>query len=87
VSKERWAVLTTTAAAFSPDGRQFITAWSNPVKVWDVPAPLEGEAERIRLWVEVTTGLEVDAGGAVVELDAKAWQERQERLQKLGGPP
>jgi hypothetical protein len=48
---------------------------------------MEGEAERIRLWIELTAGLELDDGGAVVQLDAHAWRERWERLQKLGGAP
>jgi hypothetical protein len=43
--------------------------------------------KRLRLWVEVATGLELDAGGAVIDLDARAWRERWNRLQKLGGPP
>jgi len=43
--------------------------------------------ERIRLWLEVNTGQELDAGGTVVDLDAKTWRERYDRLQKLGGPP
>jgi WD40 repeat protein len=74
--------------AFCPDGRTFLTSGFDRVpRLWRVPAPLEGEAERVRLGIEFTVGLELDAGGAVVELDAKTWRERWERLQKLGGPP
>jgi hypothetical protein len=39
------------------------------------------------LWTQVITGLEVDELTAVRVLDAAAWQQRRDRLQKLGGPP
>jgi WD40 repeat protein len=73
---------------FGPDGRTFLTSGFDKVpRLWRVPAPLEGEAERIRLGIELTTGQELDAGGAVVGLDARTWRQRWQRLQKLGGPP
>jgi hypothetical protein len=56
-------------------------------QVWQLPEALAGSPERIRVWIETLTGTELDAGGAVEDLDAKAWKERYERLQKLGGPP
>jgi hypothetical protein len=77
----------TVAALFRPDGRAVLTGSSDRAHLWAVPVPVVGDADRIRLWVEATTGLELDAGGAVVELDAKTWRERGDRLQKLGGPP
>jgi hypothetical protein len=48
---------------------------------------IQGDPERIMLWPQVITGLEVDDLTAVRVLDAKTWQERKDRLQKLGGPP
>ena len=39
------------------------------------------------LWTQVITGLEVDELTAVRVLDAATWQQRRDRLQKLGGPP
>jgi WD40 repeat protein len=74
-------------AAFRPDGKAVLAGTQNRAHLWAVPAPLAGDAERIRLWVEVCTGLELDASGAVVELGAAAWRGRWERLQKFGGPP
>jgi hypothetical protein len=74
-------------AAFRPDGKAVLAGTQNRAHLWTVPAPLAGGAARIRLWVEVCTGLELDAGGAVLELGAAAWRGRWERLQKLGGPP
>jgi WD40 repeat protein len=77
------------AVAFSSDGGTLVTASPDAtgVNVWKAPSPLPGDVERIRLWVEVLTGLELDAGLGVVELDAKTRRERWDRLQKLGGPP
>jgi WD40 repeat protein len=74
-------------ALFRPDGRAVLTGTSERTHLWAVPVPVVGDADRIRLWVEVTTGLELDADGAVVELDAKTWRKRGDHLQKLGGPP
>jgi hypothetical protein len=47
---------------------------------------VEGEVERLVLWVQVLTRLELDRGGAVHRLDDATWQERR-RLGELGGPP
>jgi len=48
---------------------------------------LEGEAERIALWVQSLTGMELDSADAVRALDNSAWQARVRDLQQLGGPP
>jgi hypothetical protein len=42
---------------------------------------------RVRLWVEVSTGLELDGFGGVRWLDAEARESRRQTLQELGGPP
>ncbi len=42
--------------------------------------------ERILLWTQVITGMEVEHG-AIRVLDAKTWEERRRRLERLGGPP
>jgi WD40 repeat protein len=76
-----------TSAAFRPDGRALLTTTMHRAQLWAVPVPVPGEAERLRLWVEVSTGLELDASGAVVELDSATWQQRRQRLERLGGPP
>jgi eukaryotic-like serine/threonine-protein kinase len=76
-----------TAAAFSPTGRVLLTGdrdgW---VRLWQVPAPLDGDVGRVRLWVEVTAGTELDETGALRPLGAKEWDERRRRLDQLGGP-
>jgi serine/threonine protein kinase/WD40 repeat protein len=77
---------------FSTDSRSLVYfdrsrgADSQP-RLLEITQPVQGDPARLRLWVEVITGRELDAGGEVAELDTKAWQERYDRLQKLGGPP
>jgi WD40 repeat protein/serine/threonine protein kinase len=74
------------AVAFRPDGKAFLTAagdWT--ARLWKVPAPFKGPVERIKLWIQVQTGLELDASEAVVPLDPATHQRRWRRLQKLGG--
>jgi WD40 repeat protein len=78
--------------AFSPDGKHALTLTGgdegrNIARLWKVPAPVDGEAERIALWVQSLTGMELDSGDAVRALDASAWQARLRDLQQLGGPP
>ncbi|MCI0456950.1 MAG: hypothetical protein L0Z62_08225 [Gemmataceae bacterium] len=48
---------------------------------------MEGEPQRIALWVQVLTGMELDRDNVVHVLDARSWRERRERLDALGGPP
>jgi hypothetical protein len=57
------------------------------VRFWRVPTPLDGEVERISLWVQVSTGLELTAEGRVHVLEADTWRDRHQRLEELGGPP
>jgi eukaryotic-like serine/threonine-protein kinase len=75
------------AVALSGDGKTALTGAGNTSRLWHLPQPLRGDPERIMLWTQVITGLEVDELTAVRVLDAKTWQERRDRLQKLGGPP
>jgi WD40 repeat protein len=74
--------------ALSADGKTALTGSDDKTaRLWHVPQPMRGDPERIMLWTQVITGLEVDELGAVHVLDAATWQERHDRLQKLGGPP
>lgn len=77
-----------TCAGFDPTGAAALTAGSDTAaKLWAVPAPVDGNDERVRLWVEVATGLEPDGDGGARELDATTWRARHGRLTALGGAP
>jgi WD40 repeat protein/serine/threonine protein kinase len=77
-----------SAVAFRPDGRVLVTAGEESlVHVWTVPTPVEGQLERIQLWVQVTTGSELEADGRVHRLSAQTWHQRHQRLEELGRPP
>jgi WD40 repeat protein len=74
--------------AFSPNGRAVATAsrdWS--AILWEVPAALEGDLERIRVWVEVCTRKTLIEGGLIQQIEEPEWKERQQRLESLGGAP
>jgi WD40 repeat protein len=77
--------------SFSPDGQNALTLTGgdegrNIARLWKIPTPVEGDAERIGLWVQTLTGLELDSDDAVRALDAAAWQARSRDLQQRGGP-
>jgi hypothetical protein len=74
------------AVALSADGKTALTT-SNLTARWKVPQTLHGDSERILLWAQVITGLEVDEHGDVRALDTATWQKLRQRLQELGGPP
>jgi WD40 repeat protein/tRNA A-37 threonylcarbamoyl transferase component Bud32 len=76
--------------AFSPDGKTLLTSGLSDnrcVRLWPVPSPLAGDVERLVLWTQVLTGMEMNSEGVVNTLDAEQWRERREHLEKLGGPP
>jgi WD40 repeat protein len=76
------------AVAFSPDGRTALTtSQDTTARLWEVPPPVEGDLERIGLWAQVISGLELKADRMVSILDAPTWQQRRQRLQALGGAP
>jgi WD40 repeat protein len=73
--------------AFRPDGRAVLLGSSDgTARLCDVAPPVAGDAERVRLWVEVLTGADLE-GDALRVLDGPTWQERRRRLDELDGPP
>jgi WD40 repeat protein len=80
------------SVAFSPGGEFSLTLNGGDVgrdeaRLWRIPAPVAGDAERIVLWVETITGIELDSNDAARALDDAAWRVRRRKLDQLGGPP
>jgi len=77
-----------TGAVFTPDGRSIVTGSRDAtVRFWSVSDPLEGSLERIALWVQAGTGMELRPDEGARLLDVATWQQRRQRLRELGGPP
>jgi serine/threonine protein kinase/WD40 repeat protein len=75
-------------AVFSPDGRRLAAAGADSyLRLWVVPEPVVGTAERIDCWARTLTGHQLDPGGAVQPLDGAAGWDLRRRLQDLGGAP
>ena len=72
---------------FTANSRLLAVSHDRVVYLWPMPSPLAGDVPRLRLWVEVLTGLAVDAPGEMQKLDEEALAERRQRLEQLGGPP
>ena len=76
------------AVAFHPDGRSLLSgSFDGTARFSKAPVAVLGGVERVELWVQLITGKELDAGGAVMSIGAETWRERRRRLMELGGPP
>jgi WD40 repeat protein len=76
------------AAVFHPDGRALLTGcFDRAARLWRVPQPVAGDPERLVLWAQVVTGLELDELGVAHILDGATWEKRRQLLHALGGPP
>jgi WD40 repeat protein len=80
--------------AFWPDGKTLLTADQTDfalfrrgedmaTRAWRLPEPVSGGPERLTLWAEVRTGLELRDSGEVRLLDADAWRQRKRKLEAL----
>jgi tetratricopeptide (TPR) repeat protein len=83
-----------TEVLFSPDGHILVAACGEgfsardqAVRLWPVPQPVQGEADRLVLWSQEQTGLELDSYGADHALDAAAREACRKRLAEYGDPP
>ena len=77
-------------AAFFAGGAQIVTGTATgTTRFWAVSStPMQGAVERIKVWLQVVTGMELDSeSGEVRVLEAKDWQQRRRSLRRLGGPP
>jgi WD40 repeat protein len=57
------------------------------VRLWPIQAPVGGTVERVVLWTQVLTGMELDGDGGMHVLDDPTWRQRRQRLEELGDPP
>jgi WD40 repeat protein/serine/threonine protein kinase len=74
--------------AFSPDGRHLAVAGKRgTIVLWETPRRMQGESQRLRLWVETLTGMELDKDQMIHTLDPDEVQSRRARLDELGGLP
>lgn len=76
------------AAAFSPDGSRLLTgSHDKSARLWKIPHFVEGEVERLVVWVQLETDTVLDEHGQARRLDNAGRDQRRKRLQELGGPP
>jgi hypothetical protein len=52
-----------------------------------LPVLVEGKLERVLLWTQILTGMDLDNRGAVRVLGAGEWQDSRRRLADLDGSP
>ncbi len=73
--------------AFSSDGLRLAAgAFDGKILVWDMWSPLEGSPERVRLTIELLTGMELVSSEFVRACSQEDRQTRRRRLKALGGP-
>ena len=75
------------AAVFNPDSKFVVFANGKDAVFWEVPQPLRGDPERILLWVQQLTELDLDESDNARPLKGPALERVRGRLRELGGPP
>ena len=74
-------------AAFTPDGKRMVSVSVNgEFRSQDVPSPISGNVEQFRCWVELLTGMELDADGVIRDLDAGTLQAATPTAAQIGRP-
>jgi WD40 repeat protein len=78
------------AAQFGP-GRTAFGAWmamaGGRAELLELPEPVEGNAERVRLWARAVTGVRLEDGAASAEDGERWWQDVRALRGAAGGPP
>jgi WD40 repeat protein/serine/threonine protein kinase len=69
------------ALNFAPDGRRLLTCCGDgTARLWEVPSPVSGSVEQVKLWLEVLTGKELDEAGAARPLEGLELERRRKQL-------
>jgi WD40 repeat protein/tRNA A-37 threonylcarbamoyl transferase component Bud32 len=77
-----------TALAFRPDGTVVVTAGDySSAQLSELPTPVAGDAERIVLWTQVLSNMELDDNGISQTLGGLAWERRRLNLEGREVPP
>jgi hypothetical protein len=74
------------AVALSRDVGTLLTGGPEGAWLWHVPQCIN-DPERIRLWIEVTTGRDTTDETTARRLSLSDWLLRRQGLEELGGPP
>jgi WD40 repeat protein len=76
------------SVAFHPEGETVLTGSSDgTARLWEAPPPVEGSLERLVLWAQVITRMELGPDGVARALDHSRYENCEQRLRDLGGPP
>jgi WD40 repeat protein len=76
------------SVAFSPDQQWALTGCEDTnARLWRIYPPVGGEAERIRLWTQLITGMKLDRNGAYRHLNCEQWNQCRDELKEHGGLP
>ena len=73
--------------AFHPDGKNVLTACNDgTARMWDVSLPALDDHNRLKLSVEVRTGLFFDDHGRLQTLTQADWLDKKQQLKALCVP-
>ncbi len=76
------------STAISPDGNFVATGdLKGAIRIRPVPQPVGGDVARLRLWIQVLTGMEDDPAAGGLDLSPAVWADKKRRLEAMGGPP
>jgi WD40 repeat protein len=74
------------AVAFAPDERAVLTGCDDAqARLWQLPPPLDEPVDRVAVWAQVLSGVELDSDGGVRVLNASTWRQRCQLLKQFSG--
>jgi WD40 repeat protein len=73
--------------AVSADGRIALGGGYDKLgRLWNLPRPLTGTPEQIRVWTQAITGLEPNGQGGIRLMSHASWTQRVAQLKEIGSP-